>query len=386
MDLHFTDREREFRAEARAWLEANLPSTPMPSGDTAEGFAACLEWERALAAGRWSAVSWPEEYGGRGASLIEWLIFEEEYYRCGAPPRITQNGIFLLAPALFEYGTPWQRQRYLKPMAAAEELWGQGWSEPGAGSDLASLTSSAVRVDGGWRLSGQKTWCTRAAWCDKMYGLFRTDPEADRPYRGLTYFLVDLNAPGVTVRAVERLDGDAGFAEVFLDGVFVPDEDVLGEVNRGWYVAMTTTSSERGLTLRSPGRFLATATRLVDLYRRARDSADATLRDRVAKAWIDCQAYRLYTYQTVAKMAAGEAIGASSSLNKLFWSEWDVHTHATALDLCGVDAELEEGPQAIDDGRWGKGWQFSLAGPIYAGTNEIQRNIVAERLLGLPRK
>ena len=386
MDLHFTDQQRAFRAEARAWLEANLPKTTLPSGDTAEGFAACLDWEKALAANRWSAVSWPEAYGGRGASLTEWLIFEEEYYRCGAPPRITQNGIFLLAPALFEYGTPWQKERYLRPMAAAEELWGQGWSEPGAGSDLANLSSSAVRVDGGWRLSGQKTWCTRAAWCNRMYGLFRTDPDADRPHRGLTYFLVDLEAAGVTVRPVERLDGDEGFAEVFLDGAFVPDEDVLGEVNRGWYVAMTTTSSERGLTLRSPGRFLATATRLVDLYCRARASADPALRDRVVRAWIDCQAYRLYTYQTVARMDAGQPIGASSSLNKLFWSDWDVRAHTTALDLCGAAAELEAGSDAVESGAWGKGWQFSLAGPIYAGTNEIQRNIVAERLLGLPRK
>jgi alkylation response protein AidB-like acyl-CoA dehydrogenase len=347
-----------------------------------------VDWEKKLFAGGWAVVSWPKEYGGRDASLMEWLIFEEEYYRAGAPSRVTQNGIFLLAPTLFECGTPEQRERILKPMAAAEVLWAQGWSEPNAGSDLASLTSRAVRDEaaGGWRLTGQKTWCTRGAFCDAMFGLFRTDPEEKR-HKGLTYFLVPLDAPGVTVRGVDRLDGDEGFAEVFLEEVFVADEDVLGEVNKGWYVAMATTSSERGLSLRSPGRFMATAARLVDLYQRYRHTADPTLRDDVLQAWMDADAYRLYTFQTVTRMMEGGSIGADSSLNKLFWSEMDVQTHQTALALLGDAAQLEgDAPDAVDGGAWMKGFQFALAGPIYAGTNEIQRNIVAERVLGLPKR
>ena len=377
MDLTFTAEEQAFRAESREWLEANVPREPLESGDTREGFAQHIEWEKRLFADRWAVVSWPEQYGGRGASLIEWLIFEEEYYRAGAPGRVTQNGIFLLAPALFEYGTEEQKQRFLRPMAAAEYTWAQGWSEPNAGSDLASLTSKAERVDGGWRLTGQKTWCTRGAFCDAMYGLFRTDPEQQR-HRGLTYFMVPLDAEGVTVNPVARLDGDDGFAEVFLDEVFVSDRDILGEVDRGWYVAMATTSSERGLSLRSPGRFMATASRLISLYRRYREGADAALRDAVVDAWLDAQAYRLYTFQTVTKMIEGGSIGAESSLNKLFWSEMDVRSHETALSLQGADGGA--------DGHWMKGFQFSLAGPIYAGTNEIQRNVVAQRVLGLPRK
>jgi alkylation response protein AidB-like acyl-CoA dehydrogenase len=382
VDLTFTEQEDAFRAEARAWLEANVPRPALPSGDTREGFARHLEWERQLFDDRWAVVSWPAGYGGREASLMEWLIFEEEYYRAGAPQRVTQNGIFLLAPTVFEFGTPEQQDRILPRMASGEETWCQGWSEPNAGSDLAGIAARAARDDaaGGWRLDGQKTWTTRGAFCDRLFGLFRTDPDAER-HRGLTYFLVDLRAEGVTVRPVERLDGDEGFAEVFFEDAFVPDADVLGAVNEGWRVAMATTGSERGLTLRSPGRFLATAARLVELYREHAGTADPTVRDAVIRGWIDAEAYRWQTFATVTRLMEGGQTGPESSLVKLFWSELDVRLHATALDLLGPEAELVDG----DDAGWMKGWQFSLSGPIYAGTNEIQRNVVAERVLGLPR-
>ena len=376
MDLSWTPSEMAFRAEVRAWLEANVPDAPLPSGDTAEGFALHVEWEKKLHAARLSVVSWTETYGGRGASLMEWLIFEEEYYRAGAPNRVSQNGIFLLAPTLFENGTEAQKAAILPKMAGAEELWAQAWSEPGAGSDLAGVAAKARRVDGGWRLSGQKTWCTRASFCTHAFGLFRSDPDAQR-HRGLTYFMVPLDADGVTVRGFGRLDGDEGFAELFFDDAFVPDDAVIGEVDQGWKVAMTTASSERGLTLRSPGRFMATAQRLAALHRARGESAPAALRDRVAQAHIEAEAYRMATFGVATKIAEGVSLGAESSLNKLFWSEMDVRTHETALDLLGEDALLE--------GPWTKGFQFALAGPIYAGTNEIQRNVVARRVLGLPR-
>ncbi|MCE7882509.1 MAG: acyl-CoA dehydrogenase [Actinobacteria bacterium ATB1] len=387
MDLDFTTQENDFRAEARSWLEANVPRTPLPSGDTREGFAAHLEWERLLFDARWAVVSWPVEYGGREATLMEWLVFEEEYYRAGAPNRVTQNGIFLLAPTIFEYGTQDQRDRLLPRMAAAEDLWCQGWSEPDVGSDLAGIKARATKVDGGWLLDGQKTWTTRGAFSTHLFGLFRSDPEAER-HRGLTYFLVPLDAEGVTVTGVGRLDGDEGFAEVFFDSAFVSDESVLGGVGEGWKVAMSTTGSERGLTLRSPGRFMATATRLAELFRSRAGSADDVLRETGVKGWMDAQAYRLFTYQTVSDMVeTGRPMGVESSLNKIFWSEMDVRLHETALALLGVDGELDEGSaDAVDSGAWMKGWQFALAGPIYAGTNEIQRNVVAERVLGLPRK
>jgi alkylation response protein AidB-like acyl-CoA dehydrogenase len=375
MDLTWTPAEDGFRAEARSWLEANAPRN-LPSGDTREGFARHLEWEHQLFENRWAVVSWPEEYGGRGASLWEWLIFEEEYYRAGAPQRVTQNGIFLLAPTVFEFGTHEQQDRILPRMAAAEELWCQGWSEPNAGSDLAGIQSRATRTQGGWLLNGQKTWTTRGGFCTHLFGLFRSDPDSER-HRGLTYFLVPLDTDGVTVRGFGRLDGDEGFAEVFFEDAFVSDDNVLGGVDKGWSVAMATTGSERGLTLRSPGRFLATTARLLQLHRSMHRPRDDAMRQRLVDAWMRAEAYQLFTLDTVTRLSEGGAVGAESSINKIWWSELDVELHELALDLLGPEAQLE--------GPWSKGYQFSLSGPIYAGTNEIQRNIAAERLLGLPR-
>ena len=375
MDLTWSEREEAFRTEAREWLEANVPHDLAPDG-TRAGLAAHLEWERKLYDARWAVVSWPWRYGGRDATLWEWLIFEEEYYRAGGPPRVTQNGIFLLAPTLFEFGTQEQQDRYLPRMAAAEDLWCQGWSEPGAGSDLAAVRSSAVRDSerGGWLLPGQKTWTTRGASCTHLFGLFRTDPAAMR-HHGLTYFLVPLDIPDVTVRGFARLDGEEEFAEVFVEDAFVPDANVLGAVNQGWRVAMSATGSERGLTLRSPGRFLHSAGRLIELYRERPSLAQ---RDRVVQPWIDAQSYQMCTLAQVTGITDGRRTGPESSLNKLFWSELDVRLHETALALLGEDGQV--------DSPWTRGFLFSPAGPNYAGTNEVQRNVVAERVLGLPRK
>ena len=376
MDLDFTPAEEAFRAEARAWLRAQVPAVPLPSLETKEGFAAHRGWEAQLAADRWSVVSWPEEYGGRGADIVRWLLFEEEYYAAGAPGRVGQNGISLLAPTLFDHGTREQRARVLPSMATGEVVWAQAWSEPEAGSDLASLTSRAVRTGGGWLLSGQKTWSSRAAFADRAFGLFRSEPDTPKPQQGLTYLMFDLRAPGVTVRPIGRLDGKPAFAELFLDEVFVPDEDVIGEPGQGWRVAMSTAGNERGLTLRSPGRFLASADRLLNLWREQGSSASA--RDRVADAVIGARAYQLFTYANASRFLDGESIGPESSLNKVFWSEYDIALHETALELLGGEGELA-------DTDWAEGYVFSLAGPIYAGTNEIQRDIIAERLLGLPK-
>lgn len=368
MDLDFSRAEQDFRAEARDWLARHVPRG-VPSMDTPEGFQAHRAWEAELAGARLSVVSWPHEYGGRGASLIEWLIFEEEYWAAGAPGRVSQNGIFLLAPTLFAFGTPAQRERYLPRMARADDVWAQAWSEPEAGSDLAALASRAVRTDGGWLLHGHKTWSSRAAHASHGFGLFRTSDEGR--HRGLTYFLFPLDE--VEVRPVAQLDGENGFAELHFDGVFVPDADVLGGIGEGWRIAMATTSSERGLALRSPGRFLATADRLLAL---AAESQDPVLADRAARAWIDAEAYRLHTFATARRLADGREIGSASSMGKVFWSELDVRMHALAMELLGERAAQTP---------WLDGFLFSLAGPIYAGTNEIQRNIIAERVLGLPR-
>jgi alkylation response protein AidB-like acyl-CoA dehydrogenase len=374
MDLDLDPETVAFRDEARAWLADNVAATPLPPMDTAEGFAAHRDWDRRLADAGWSVVAWPSEYGGRDASLLQWVIFEEEYFAAGAPARVSANGISLLGPALFAYGTDEQKARVLPRMARADEVWAQAWSEPEAGSDLASVRSRAERTGGGWVLFGQKTWSSRAAFADRAFGLFRTDPAVER-HRGLTYLMFDLSAPGVTIRPVPQLSGHPGFAEIFLDEVFVPDADVLGRPNDGWRVAMSTASNERGLSLRSPGRFLAGAARLVALWQEAGEPPEP--RDRVVDSWIAAQAYRLSTFGTVTRLAEGGSLGAESSVDKLFWSELDVTLHEAAMDLLGPQAELA--------GPWLDGYLFSLAGPIYAGTNEIQRDIVAERLLGLPR-
>ena len=330
MNLTFTPEQEAFRAEARTWLAAHVPKTPLPSMDTAEGFRLHREWERVLHDGGFAMVSWPVEYGGRGCNLIEWLIFEEEYWGAGAPGRVNQNGIFLLGPTLMEFGTPEQKKRYLPKMARSEEVWAQGWSEPNAGSDMAAIRTTA-RLDGDhYVLNGQKTWCSRAAFADWIFCLVRTDPKSER-HKGLSFILVPLDTPGVRVRPIPQLDGETGFAEVFFDEARVPRENRLGEEHQGWKIAMATAGFERGLMLRSPARFQATARRL-------------------RKLW--------------------QARGADTD---------------PALALLGSDAGFLPPAAPRDAAGWLDGFLFSLAGPIYAGTTEIQRNVIAERVLGLPR-
>ena len=381
MNLDFDPPAAEFRAEVAARLAQLVPPQPLPSVDTAEGFAQHRAFEARLADARLAAVSWPAEYGGRGASLLEWLIFEEEYHAAGGPVRVGQNGLFVLAPTLLAHGTAEQKARILPAMARADDVWAQAWSEPGAGSDLAAIRSRAVRADGGWLLSGQKTWSSRAVFADRAFGLFRSDPEAQR-HRGLTYVMFDLRAPGVTVRSIPQLDGEAGFAEIFLDEVFVPDADVIGERGDGWRIAMSSAGHERGVSLRSPGRFTAAAARLVELLRRSGEPAGSPLAERVADAWIGARAYQLYGYGVASQAEdSGAGTGPQASLGKVFWSELDLALQETALDLLGPRAELRDG----EDSRWLDGYLFALAGPIYAGTNEIQRSVIAERVLGMPR-
>ncbi|MGH3433238.1 MAG: acyl-CoA dehydrogenase family protein [Thermocrispum sp.] len=378
MDLDLDPDTGKLRDELRGWLADNIQRAPRESYDTARGFALHREWEARLAADRWSAVNWPRAFGGRDASTLQWVVFEEEYFAAGGPPRVSQNGITMLAPTLFSHGTPEQRERILPPMARGEEVWAQAWSEPEAGSDIAALRSTANRTEdsgGGWLLSGQKTWSSRASFADKAFGLFRSEPGSQR-HHGLTYLMFDLHADGVRVRPIPQLDGQPGFAEIFLDDVFVPDDDVIGVPGEGWKAAMTTANNERGLSLRSPGRYLAAAARLVDLWRDS-GSADSGLAARVADAWIGARAYQLYTFGTVSRLAEGGSLGPESSVNKLHWSGLDLALHETALDLLGPDGELESD--------WLPGYLFALGGPIYGGTDQIQRNTVAERVLGLPR-
>ena len=387
MDLAYTDKQKAFRAEVREWLARNVPAKPLVSFDTAEGFQQHREWEAKLNEGRWGMVTWPSELGGRDADLVEWLIFEEEYYRAGAPLRVNQNGIFLLGPTLMEFGTDEQKARILPRMASCEDAWAQGWSEPGAGSDMAAIRSKA-ELDGEYYvINGQKTWSTRAVFADWCFGMFRTDPESKR-HHGLTFILVPLNTPGITVRPIPQLDGLPGFAEIFFDNVRVHVSNRLGGEGEGWKVAMATAGFERGLMLRSPARFQETARRLVNLYKENQASADRdpSVRDAVLKAWMDAEAYCLTTYQTACRLINGGHIGAEASTNKIFWSELDQRMHELAMSILSARAELlPHAPDAQGVGTWLDGFLFAQSGPIYAGTNEIQRNIIAERMLGMPR-
>lgn len=383
MDLAYTEEQQRFRAEVRAWMDAHVPREPLVTLECREGFDQHVAWERTLAEGNWGMVTWPEPYGGRGLDLVQWLIFEEEYFRAGAPNRANQNGIFLLGPTIMEFGSAEQKARFLPPMAKGEVIWAQAWSEPGAGSDMAAITSKAVRDGDHYILSGQKTWSSRAAFADWGFGLFRTEADSRR-HKGLSFLLFDLNSPGITRRPIRQLHGDTGFAELFFDEVRVPVGNRIASEGEGWKVAMATAGFERGLMLRSPGRFQATAKRLVDLYRRHRSEASPAAREAVVTAWMQAQAYAYNTYAVAAKIMAGGSIGAEASLNKIFWSELDRAMHRTAMQLLGAAAELRR----FDDGQinqWLEGYIFSLSGPIYAGSNEIQRNITAERLLELPR-
>ena len=388
MDLSYTPEQEAFRAEVREWLAEHVPAKPLASFDTEAGFAAHREWERTLAAGNWGMVTWPEAFGGRGCDLIQWLIFEEEYYRAGAPGRVNQNGIFLLGPTLMEYGSEEQKARFLPAMASGEEIWAQGWSEPNAGSDMAAIRCRADRDGDAYVINGQKIWSTRAVFADWVFGLFRTDPDSER-HHGLSKILVPLDAEGITVRPIEQLNGLPGFAEIFFDDVRVPAFNLLGEEGAGWQIAMATAGFERGLMLRSPARFQQATRRLVSLYREhSTDILDPSVEDDVVRCYMDAEAYALSTYQTASRLVKGGSIGPEASCNKIFWSELDLRIHDTAMRILGPRGEIEPETPALADelGTWLDGFLFAQSGPIYAGTNEIQRNIIAERVLGMPRR
>ena len=351
MDINFTDAHKAFRAEVRAWLEAHAPKERLPSLDTQEGFERHRDWERTLASEKWGNVNWPTEYGGRGLDLLHWLIFEEEYYRADAPLRVSQNGIFLLAPTIMEYGTEAQKARFLPAMASGDEVWAQAWSEPGAGSDMAAIRTKAVRDGDHYVISGQKTWSSRAVFADWCFGLFRTEEGSER-HRGLSKILVSLDSPGLTRRPIAQLDGDPGFAELFFDEVRVPVKNLLGPEHGGWGVAMATAGFERGLLLRSPARFQAAAARLVKLYKQHQDRLSSGVREQVIQAVMNTERFCAATYQLIARVQAGASISSEASANKLFWSEMDKYM----LVLENVKNEFQA--KGLSPSRWFEGFSF----------------------------
>jgi alkylation response protein AidB-like acyl-CoA dehydrogenase len=391
MDLTPTEVERALRDECRGWLRANLPweygrGLPPRFDDLAEEVAFGRDWQARLAEGRWVGVAWPEEYGGRDAGPVGHYIVTEELARARAPELVGRIGVNLVGPTLLAHGAPEQQARWLPNILRADELWCQLFSEPDAGSDLAGLRTRATRVDGGWRLDGQKVWTSYAQFADWGVCLARTDPDVPKQ-QGISYFVVDMRDPGVTVQPLRQITDEAEFNEVFLADVFVPDDRVIGSVNEGWRIANSTLTHERGVNPRQ----LVIHSQLVDeLLRLAAGEGafdDHRAAQRLAEAYVEVQIFRLGNWRSISRTARGEAPGPVGSINKLWWSEMSKRLHDTAMSVLGPAAPLWRGARHNPgDGRWQRSWLYYQASSIWAGTNEIQRNLVGERTLGLPRE
>ncbi|HYQ62278.1 acyl-CoA dehydrogenase family protein [Actinophytocola sp.] len=372
----------EFRATVREWLADNL------SGDFAalrglggpgrehEAFDERVEWDRHLAAAGWTCLGWPAEYGGRGAPVEQRVVFHEEYARAEAPARVSHFGEELLGPTLIALGTDEQRTRFLPPIRRVEELWCQGYSEPGAGSDLASVSTSAVLDGDEWVITGQKVWTSLAQVAQWCFAVVRTEVGSKR-HAGLSYLLVPMDQPGVSVRPIEQLTGGSEFNEVFFDGARTPRDLVVGEVGGGWQVAMATLGFERGVaTLGQQVGFRRELDTLVSLARDTGVLDDPVIREKLTRARIGLDVMRWHALRTI-----GDAAGAS--VTKLVWANWHRGLGELAMEVLGA-----AGMTTPDEGmsEWQRLYLFSRADTIYGGSNEIQRNIIAERVLGLPRE
>ncbi|MBA2283027.1 MAG: acyl-CoA dehydrogenase family protein [Actinomycetota bacterium] len=377
MDLTFTDEEAAFAAEVRAWLAANLELPPRFDDVDAE-VAWGRSWQARLAAGRWVGIHWPEEFGGRGASPVHVAIFNTEYGRARAPQPVNRVGINLAGPTLLAHGTPEQKQRWVGPILTAEELWCQLFSEPDAGSDLASLRTTATPVEGGWVLNGQKVWTSYAKFARWGICLARTDPDAKK-HAGISFLVVDMLAPGIEIRPLVQITGEAEFNEVFLTDVFVPDDHLVGGLHHGWAVANTTLAHERGTNFPFKEQVVH-ETFIQELFELALDRGaldDAHVAADLVQSFVDVRVLRLHNWRTLSRLARGEEPGAESSWVKLAWTDMTQHLSATALEVLGAEGALA--------GRWSRQWLWSGAASIAGGTSEIQRTIIGERILGLPR-
>jgi alkylation response protein AidB-like acyl-CoA dehydrogenase len=388
MDLSFAPEEEAFRQEVRSWLDANLPQEWRHGGvggyreDEEESIQ--RGWQRRLYEGGWLTLAWPEEQGGRGATPVMQAIYAEEMAKAGGPPIIGRLGVSLLAPLLSVYGSDWQKEQYLKKILGGDMVFAQGFSEPDAGSDLAGLKARAVKQNGGWVLNGQKTWSSGAHYSDRSFLLARTDPEAP-PHNGIGMFLIDLRQPGVEVRPIIQMTGSGEFCEIFMTDAKVEDRDVVGAPTEGWKMAMATFGFERG-GLANAYRFERAVQELANLTRQQGAGSDDTVRQRVAQAAIEAHVFRATGLRNLTKAQQGQVPGPEASLVKLYWSEMDKKLQETAVSVQGMYGALDpESPWAIEHGRWSYGWMWSQAETIYAGSSEIQRNIIAERVLGLPR-
>ena len=376
-----------FRDELRSWLKEHAPPA-VEVAASSDDAATLREWQRTLHAGHWVGIHWPVEYGGRGASPTQVAIYNEELARAGAPPLLGRAGLTLVGPTLMAHGTEEQRARWMPRILGADDVWCQLFSEPGAGSDLASLSTRAPKSGGAYRVTGQKVWSSYATFADMGIALVRTDPDAPS-HKGISMLALPMDAKGVEVRPLRQMTGDYEFNEVFFDAVEVPVENLIGPENEGWRVANTTLGNERGGSFVWKEQVLLerACDLLAQACARAGNIDDARVRQRLAQSWIDVEIFRMHNARTVDRLALGEEIGAESSIVKLFWAEASRRLYETACAVLGPGALLLGGDDgAIDRGRWARGLLSTRANSIMGGTSEIQRNIIAERVLGLPRE
>jgi alkylation response protein AidB-like acyl-CoA dehydrogenase len=378
VDLSFTEAELAFAAEIRAWLAQHL-DLPPAFASLDDEIAWGRDWQAKLAAERWVGIHWPTEYGGRSATPVEVALYNMEYARSRALQPVNRVGINLAGPTLLAHGTDEQKARWLPRILDAAEIWCQLFSEPGAGSDLASLATRATPVDGGWTLSGQKVWTSYAQYARWGIALVRTDPDAPK-HRGISYVVVDMQAPGIEIRPLVQITGEAEFNEVFFDDVFVPEDHLVGALHDGWAVANTTLAHERGTAFPFKEQVVHEVY-LDELYalaaRRGRLD-DVEVADALAQSFVELRLLRLDNWKTLSRLAEGIAPGAESSITKLRWTDMTQHLSEHALSVLG--------PESPTRGKWSRQWLWSKAASIAGGTSEVQRTIIGERILGLPRE
>jgi alkylation response protein AidB-like acyl-CoA dehydrogenase len=389
MDLHFTEAQQEFRAELRTWLAENLDrpwsqEVRNPDHDEDSLVEVRRRWQRKLNSAGYLGMGWPTEWGGRGASVVEQAVLEEELYRADAPQVPNFLGIGLLGPALIHHGSEEQRKRFIPKMLNADEIWCQGFSEPGSGSDLASLRTRAEPDGDDFRITGQKVWTTFGPWSDWIFVLARSD--MDDRYGGISFFLVPIDQPGVDMRPIRQVTGESEFGEVFFDGALAKKEHIVGKLGEGWRIAMTVLSYERGaMSLAYPGQndtYLGTILAGVEENGTA-DRAD--VREKLGRLIVENEVMRANGLRTLANLASGQPPGAESSIEKIFWSEYHQRMTDTALELLGPQGQLvATSPHARREVDWAYQYLWSRAGTIYSGSSEIQRNIIAKRVLHMP--
>ncbi|PQP21132.1 acyl-CoA dehydrogenase family protein [Rhodococcus opacus] len=379
MHLELTEKQRSFRDEIRNWLSENVPTEPLPDKWTPDGYEAHKKWEQRLYEAGFAAVQWPSEYGGRGMDPLSTAIFYDEYVRADAPDRLNRLGLGLAGPTLIAHGTQAQKDRWLSNILSCQEFWCQGFSEPEAGSDLASLRTRGT-VDGdNIIVNGQKIWTSGARFADWIFALVRTDSSVPK-HKGITFLMIDMRSEGIDLRSIEQMVDDAGFCEVFFDDVVVPRENVIGEINSGWQIAMSTLGFERGSGLNTAAHFKRVLGKIVNLIPQERLD-DPDLLDRVGRFAEEIEAYRYLSLRTTSELSQGKALGRQSFMGKVWWSEMQARMLEFAMELLGESQQLTDGDDDLRQRYW-----LTRASLIFAGTNEIQRNVISERALGLPKE